>query len=182
MAAGRAIGVALICVWSCALAMNALAQEEERKPVSLPEGLAGQIRKDFEVEACFQEDQPAVEKQIKAEELVLTTTTTAALLVTGVGDCLAGAADNAPYLIYAKFGNNWRKILRTEGEAIRPLPAMHNGWHDVEVSFRNSRSESLLYTYRFNKTDYRAEACESLVTPGNSSQPQRKACPGWKAK
>ncbi|MBI2817172.1 MAG: hypothetical protein HYX72_09560 [Acidobacteria bacterium] len=162
------------------IAVSALAQTITRKPVEFPSDLATTIRKDLDADACFQEDKPVLEQQISAEEINLTTTTTPALLVTGRGDCLVSSNGNASYLLYARFGNNWRRILRADGETMNPLAAMHNGWHDLEVRYRNSESEFATYTFRFEKTEYRATSCEGVLSAG--SDPTRKPCPGWKPK
>lgn len=164
------------------IAMSMLAQTITRKPVEFPSDLADRVRKDFDAAACFQEDKPQVEEQISAEEINLTTTTTPALLVSGRGDCLADSNGNAPYLLYARFGNNWRKIFRADGQTMNPLAAMHNGWHDLEIKYQNSPSEFANYIFRFDKTEYRAAACEVVTSASNSAEPQRKPCSGWKAK
>ena len=157
----------------------AVAQNITRKPATLPEELEYQVQKDLDAAACFQSEEPELDEQITTEEINLTTTTTAVLLISGKGDCLTSSG-NVPYLMYAKFGNNWRKILHGEGQAFTALGVMHNGWHDVELSFKNPGAESAHYLYSFNKTEYKPESCELRPDESTTEKTQPKPCPGWK--
>jgi hypothetical protein len=163
------------------VAAQALAQSEGRKPASLPEELTDTVKADFEMVDCFEEGQPSLEEQTETERLNITTTTGMVLLVSGAGTCLA-AGNNRPFLIYARLGNNWRKILRADGNTLRLLQSMLNGWHDLEVLYRSSQSETARYVYRFSKAAYHEASCEILNYSGGSDRPQRKGCPGWAPK
>jgi len=172
--------------WLCAalcvvLAPPVLAQKEQRKTIDFPDELSDQVQEDFELADCFQEGNPPVAEQTTTEQLNITATTSTVLLITGTGSCLANG-NNFPFLVYAKFGNNWRKILRGDGSFVQILPSMTIGWHDLEVTYRSSQSETVREVFRFNKAEYREAICETLSYPKNSDKPQRKPCPGWEGK
>ncbi len=164
------------------IAIHLLAQTAGKKTVDLPEELTDQVKKDFESPDCLENSGRSLEGQIRTEEVDLTKTVGAALLVTGLGPCMTTAAGNSPFLIYARFGNNWRKVLGADGDRVLPLANMYTGWHALEVTYRNSETETAHYIYRFTKTEYRAQSCELVVSDSRSEKSERKPCPGWKSK
>jgi hypothetical protein len=153
------------------------AQVPARRTVSPPEELTTQIEKDFDLPDCFEEGTPPLDQKIKVEEVDLTKTA-ATLLVSATGQCLQGSKGNAPFLVYARFGNNWRDVLKADGETVEPLASMYNGWHEIQVTYRNSDAETVRYMYKFAKNEYQGVSCE-VLTKGSDA---RKPCPGWKAK
>ena len=172
---------ACLCLSLAALApLQATAQEAADKTVDLPVELHETARRDFEAAACFESDQPPLQQQITTQEMVLTTTTGPALLVTGMPPCLAFQG-NSPYLLYARFGNNWRNILRANGSVIRALPSMSVGWNELAVLYRKSSCQSTRPLYGFRKTAYVETACgEGIVCrEGNQTpldKPEYKPC------
>lgn len=181
-------GSAFLNISSCAkvlricasifIASSLSAQTPLRQPADLPDEITTQVEKDFEMPDCFEEGTPPLRAKISTEQVDLTKTVDFVLLISGTGRCLRGTNDNIPFLVYSRFGNNWRAILKAEGESFEPLPSMQSGWRDVQVTYRNSESESARYLYRFSKNEYRSVSCE-LLTKGSVA---RKPCPGWKAK
>lgn len=78
--------------------------------------------------------------------------------VEGLAPCLAGA-NNGALLVYARFGDGWRKVSDETGQRLHRLATKRHGWRDLELWQHDSAFQSIRYVYQFDGKEYRAIRC-----------------------
>jgi len=154
----------------------------------VPQELPGMIMRDLEfplIQDCLKDRNTAFEELIRTTWFVISKDGARALLVEGVGSCIAGA-NNGPLLVYARFGQTWRKVFDEIGNRLNALPSRTRGYSDLERWQHGSAFESDRFIHRFNGTEYTAVRCDSvefgsISTSKPYSKPKYTPCTGdWR--
>jgi hypothetical protein len=129
-----------------------LAATERTQKADIPSDLLTTLQSDLkedlaETKSCLEREGLTWNESLNAEPLDLDRTRHA-LLVQGIGRCLAGNA-NSPIFLYIRGGNGWRRLLYNIGQSLQictqaypPCPAVKGpkrksaikrGWPDLAI-------------------------------------------------
>jgi hypothetical protein len=170
----------LIVVFITTLAGSVTLAATERKqriadiPFDLLATLQSDLKEDLaETKSCLEQEGLSWNESLDAEPLYLDRTHHA-LLVQGIGRCLAGNANSSIFL-YIRAGNSWRKLLYNIGQSLQicakaypPFPAVNEpkrksastrGWPDSAIWRHGSAWEGDQLVYRFDGNRYKMVGC-----------------------
>ncbi len=146
----------------------------------LPQNVFTFIQNDFRSGDCLRENGLQFEQTIDITWLSLGGKGDDALLVNGLGPCLAGNV-NGPIAVYAHLDEGWRKVLDVNGRDVEPLSGRTHGFSNVEVWSHGSATESVRVVYKFDGRQYNAVQCEDVKYEDEKDKPKVTPCKwDWK--
>ncbi len=109
------------------------AREAGQGP-AVPPDVLRMARTEFgpDLQDCLESNKEQFEQMIRVTRLRLSTGTRPALLIEGLGPCLAGA-NNGPLIIYAFTNAKWRKVFDGIGQRVDAPATRTRGWRDLEL-------------------------------------------------
>jgi hypothetical protein len=169
------------------------------KTADIPSDLLATLKSDLkedlaETKSCLEREGLTWNEGLDAEPLDLDRTRHA-LLVQGIGRCLAGNA-NSPVFLYISAGNGWRRLFYNIGQSLQictkaypPCPAVKGpkrksaikpGWPDLAIWRHGSAWEGDQLVYRFDGNIYKMVCCTHVQhrNPNvqSGSQPRYSSC------
>lgn len=134
---------------------------------------------------CLRRNGLQFEQMIRTTWFSLAPKTADALLVEGLGPCIAGA-NNGTILVYRHLGESWQKVLDVSGAQVNTVPHQTHGLLDLVRWQHSSAFESVRFLYEFDGREYEAVRCEvvEFADPSTAKQyPKPKYMPctwDWK--
>src|SRR6516164_8024749 len=180
----------VVFITTLAGSVTLAATERKQKKADIQSDLLATLQSDLkedltETKRCPEQEGLSWNENLDAEPLDLDRTHHA-LLVQGIGRCLAGNA-NSPIFLYIRAGIGWRNILYV-GQSLQicaqahpPCPAAKghsrkpasaHGWPDLAIWRHGSAMEGDQLVYRFDGNVYKLVGCNHVQYRNANRQSQ----------